>query len=87
MNPAAANIRQQLSDLVHDKYGQCDELLMESGVLDSLKAVELAIEVGTIFDIETKQLKLNDMATLTSLTQAILSIQNQKQTQRSGREI
>lgn len=75
MSDTTGHVKKQLKELVQNKYGQCDERLMESGVLDSLKAVELAIEVGTLFDIDTNELKLKDMATLTSLARAIVSRQ------------
>ena len=77
MSTDPGSIKDQLKELVQSKYGRCDEMLMESGILDSLKAVELAIEVGILFGADTNEIKLKDMATLTSLSEAIYKAQPQ----------
>ncbi len=77
MSAEIGSIKDQLKELVQSKYGRCDEMLMDSGILDSLKAVELAIEVGTLFGADTNEIKLKDMATLTTLSEAIRKAQTQ----------
>ena len=80
MSDSTEAIKAQLKELIQSKYGKCDELLMQSGIIDSLKAVELAVEVGAVFNIDINGLRLNDMATITSLANAISNCQQQNET-------
>ncbi len=68
------DIRRRVLDLVTRRYGRAQEELVKSGVVDSLTAVELAIALEQEFCLEPDSFGLSDMATLTSVSQRILSL-------------
>jgi acyl carrier protein len=70
-----ADIAARLRQLIKAKYGRVEEELMASGLIDSLRAVELALILAKEFNLEADSFALRDMKTITSLSQRIFSAQ------------
>ena len=71
MDKAIATARQRVMDILHMRYGRADEELMASGLLDSLRAVQLALELEAEFGLQPDSFALSDMKTVTAVAQRI----------------
>ncbi len=67
------DIRRQVIAVVENTYGQVEEKLIASGIVDSLRAVQLAITLEKQFQLEPDSFSLRDMQTLTSLTARVVA--------------
>lgn len=67
------DVRNQILAVVREKYGRAEEELMASGIIDSLRAVELAMALEEEFDLPADSFTLRDMMTVTSLSERILA--------------
>ncbi len=71
-----AEIRERVVALVTGFLGDCNERLMESGLLDSVSAIELGIMIENDFSLsESAGLRLADMRTVGDLCQRIRELQ------------
>ncbi|PTL78925.1 hypothetical protein DAT35_35440 [Vitiosangium sp. GDMCC 1.1324] len=73
MRTTETDIASQLRQIITARYGRAEEELMASGLIDSLRAVELALVLAKEFNLEADGFALKDMKTITSLSQRILS--------------
>lgn len=71
----AADVAARIRQFILSRYGRVDERLMASGLIDSLRAVELAIALEQEFGLPADSFVLSDMATITALSARILSVQ------------
>jgi acyl carrier protein len=67
-------VRARIEKLVRSRFGRVEEDLVRSGILDSLRTIELALALEVEFGIGLMQLTLKDIATLTTLTRRIVAI-------------
>jgi acyl carrier protein len=67
----ATDIRDRLLVIVTEQYGRAEEDLMASGLIDSLRAIDLALKLEQAFDLPANSFLLTDMRSLTTLTQRI----------------
>lgn len=72
MDDAKTKVRDRIREIVTAKYGRVEERLLASGLLDSLSAVELALELEKEFDLEADSFGLSDMVSITALSERIL---------------
>jgi acyl carrier protein len=75
MQTTVTEIASRLRQIIQARYGRAEEELMASGLIDSLRAVELALVLAKEFNLEADSFALRDMKTITSLSQRILSAQ------------
>lgn len=76
MTERAVLVRNRLFEIITKRHGRVEENLITSGILDSLRAVELAIALEQEFRLEADSFALSDMATVTALTERILKARN-----------
>jgi len=69
-----AVVRERISSIVRDRLGGVEEELVGAGLLDSLKAISLALTLEKEFGVSFEEMSVDDMVTLTSLTQKVHSI-------------
>ncbi len=69
------DVASRLRQLIKAKYGRAEEELITSGLIDSLRAVELALALEKEFGLSADSFALKDMMTITSLSQRILGAQ------------
>lgn len=69
------SIQQQITAMVLEKHGRVHEQLISSGIIDSIAAVELAIDLGNVFEVNTDSLALSDLASISGLSKRIYQIQ------------
>lgn len=67
-------IRRRVAAVVITELGRAEENLIGNGLIDSVKAVCLALSLEQEFGISFEELSLTDMATLSSLGEKIHSI-------------
>ncbi|HYO55263.1 acyl carrier protein [Archangium sp.] len=79
MQTTVTDIASRLRQLITTKYGRAEEELMTSGLIDSLRAVELALALEKEFGLAADSFALSDMKTITSLSQRIFSAQGPHQ--------
>lgn len=73
MQEEFAAVRQRITEILGKRYGRADEELMASGLIDSLRAVQLALELETTFELEPDSFALSDMKTITAVAQRIVA--------------
>jgi acyl carrier protein len=73
MDDAKTKVSDRIREIVAARYGRVEERLLASGLLDSLSAVELALELEKEFDLEADSFALSDMASITALSERILA--------------
>ena len=74
MKPQAEAIRQRIASLIERRFGRVDEELVRAGILDSLRTIELALDLEREFGIRIDQLTLQDIQTLTSLSERLVEL-------------
>lgn len=74
-SPHMTDITSRLHQIITARYGRSEEKLMASGLVDSLRAVELALTLEKEFGLPADSFALSDMATITALSQRILKAQ------------
>lgn len=60
-----------LRDLISDRFGTVQERPFDEGVLDSLNAIELGLELEDAFGIGLADISLADMQSITELAERI----------------
>jgi acyl carrier protein len=65
------SIARQLAEIIERKYGRVQEDLMASGLIDSLRAVELALSLEKEFGLQPDTFALSDLRTLSALAHRI----------------
>jgi len=69
-----AVVRERISMIVRNRLGAVEEELVGAGLLDSLKAISLALTLEKEFGVSFEEISVEDMVTLTSLTRKVHSI-------------
>jgi acyl carrier protein len=67
------DVRQRILQIVAAKYGRAEENLMASGLVDSLRAVELAMLLEKEFSLDADTFALSDMKTVSSISKRVLA--------------
>jgi acyl carrier protein len=67
------DVRQRILQIVAAKYGRAEENLMASGLVDSLRAVELAMLLEKEFALDADTFTLSDMKTVSSISKRVLA--------------
>ena len=76
----AQEVRLRVAKIIAGKYGRVEEELMASGLVDSLRAVELALALEKEFQLQPDSFALKDMRTMTSLSRRIATACHSKGT-------
>ena len=71
MNDAVVDIASRVRQVIKSRYGRVDEQLMATGIIDSLRAVDLALVLEKEFGLQADSFALSDMKTITSLSKRI----------------
>jgi acyl carrier protein len=74
----AQRIRFRVAKIIERKYGRVEEELMASGLVDSLRTVELALALEEEFQLPPDSFALKDMRTMTSLSRRIATASQSK---------
>lgn len=64
--PEAA-LRARVEEIIGRAFGRVEEQLFESGLLDSLRAIELGTLLEAEFGIPISDMSIHDLASITSL--------------------
>lgn len=67
-------IRARVEEIVRARFGRVEEELIRSGILDSLRTIELALDLEAEFGIGVMSLTIQDTATLTTLTRRLVAM-------------
>ncbi len=73
------SVKAVVSNLIKAKYGRVEEELMATGVIDSLRAVELSILLEKEFSLPRDSFMLSDMRFLSSIIKKIQDIHSELQ--------
>jgi acyl carrier protein len=65
------SLRQRVEDLVVRAFGRSEERLFDSGLLDSLRAVELGVLLEENFGIPISELSVQDLASIATIVQKL----------------
>jgi acyl carrier protein len=76
----AQRVRLRVAKIIEGKYGRVEEELMASGLVDSLRAVELALALEKEFQLPPDSFALKDMRTMTLLSRRIAITSHSKGT-------
>lgn len=69
-----SSVQTRLAELIQRRFGRCDEELVRNGVLDSLRCIQLALELESEFGVSMDELHSHDMATLTCLARRLVEL-------------
>jgi acyl carrier protein len=72
--PRLEAVRERVENLITRECGRVEENLLESGLIDSLKAIGVALTLEQEFQIPLTDLSVVDMKTVSSLTAKVHSI-------------
>lgn len=64
----------RISTIFIREFGRVEEDLVASGIVDSLKSIEVALILEEEFQVPLESLTMADMTTLESLSQKIFSV-------------
>lgn len=67
-------VRDRISTIFIREFGRVEEDLVASGIVDSLKSIEVALILEEEFQVPLESLTMADMTTLASLSQKIFSV-------------
>jgi acyl carrier protein len=73
-NDRKAEIRARVVSLVLERFGRVEEELVASGILDSLRTVELALELEREFGISLDDLNAAHTVTVTALVDRLVEL-------------
>jgi acyl carrier protein len=65
--------------LISRAFGRCEEELFASGVLDSLRAVELGVLLEQEFGLSLTDLSLQDLASVTNIVDKVSTNESVRQ--------
>lgn len=69
-----ARIRARVEGLIQKKFGRIEEELVGSGLLDSLRTIELALLLESEFSVPVESIALDDVVTVTRLVERLLEL-------------
>jgi acyl carrier protein len=72
-------VRERIAHVLISRLGGVEEELVGTGLLDSLKAISLALTLEKEFGVSLEDISVDDMVTLSSLTRKIHSLLGQPQ--------
>jgi 2-methylisocitrate lyase-like PEP mutase family enzyme/acyl carrier protein len=72
--PAIDGLRASIEELLVLRFGRVEEDLLHSGLVDSLKAIDVAVDLEAKLGVPLQSLKIHDMVTVTSLTTAVQTV-------------
>jgi acyl carrier protein len=70
----STDITQRVNEIVRARYGRTEENLMASGLVDSLRAVELAMLLEKAFGLEADTFSLSDLKTVSAITRRVRAV-------------
>ena len=68
------DVRQRINAIIERKYGRLEENLMATGLVDSLRAVELAMLIEKEFALQADTFALSDMRTTSAIAKRVLAV-------------
>jgi acyl carrier protein len=74
MKENAEHVRARVEAILLSRFGRVEEQLILSGILDSLRTIEFALELEAEFQIELHHLTVQDTSTLTGLTTRLIEL-------------
>ena len=74
MTPHEQKVRAQVEEILRTRFGRVEEQLIRSGILDSLRTIEFALDLEAAFQLQLHHLKVEDTATLTGLTRRLIEL-------------
>lgn len=74
-----ADVRARLERILMERYGRVDEELVHSGLLDSLRAIELALALEAEFQVPLEDFAGRDLGDISSLVAKIVDRLSQRQ--------
>ena len=77
---SAEDIPDRVVAIVLARLGGVEEELVAAGLLDSVKAISLALAIEEEFGLPLEDISVDDMVTLSSLTRKICSAMEQSST-------
>lgn len=77
-------IRARVERLLVSRYGNVDEELFAAGILDSLRAIEFALDLEAEFQVPMSSVTLLDMQTMTRLVDRVEECLADGNTNREG---
>jgi acyl carrier protein len=66
-------VQSRVAEIVLARLGSVEEELVATGLLDSVKAISLALALEEEFGLPLEEVSLDDMVTLSSLTRKVFS--------------
>jgi acyl carrier protein len=66
-------VQNRVTEIVLARLGSVEEELVATGLLDSVKAISLALALEEEFVLPLEEMSLDDMVTLSSLTRKVFS--------------
>jgi acyl carrier protein len=66
-------VQSRVTEIVLARLGSVEEELVATGLLDSVKAISLALALEEEFGLPLEEMSLDDMVTLSSLTRKVFS--------------
>lgn len=66
-------VQSRVAEIVLARLGSVEEELVATGLLDSVKAISLALALEEEFGLPLEEMSLDDMVTLSSLTRKVFS--------------
>jgi acyl carrier protein len=67
-------VRDRVTGVIAAEFGKLDEDLVGSGLIDSLKAIDVALLLEEKFGVSLHDISVADMRTVTSLSKKIFTI-------------
>ena len=67
------DLRERVESIIQAKFGRVEEQLFDSGLLDSLRAIELGVLLEGEFGIPITDLTVHDLATVTCIVEKLRS--------------
>lgn len=74
MTEREQKVRAQVEAILRMRFGRVEEQLIGSGMLDSLRTIEFALDLEAEFQLQLHHLKVEDTATLTGLTRRLVEL-------------
>lgn len=73
VSPGADALRERVEAIVSKAFGRVEEQLFDSGLLDSLRAIEFGMMLEAEFGVPISELCLDDLASVTSIVKKLRS--------------
>ncbi|HWM86246.1 MAG TPA: hypothetical protein VNO33_10425 [Kofleriaceae bacterium] len=69
-----SRVQARVIEMIRRRFGRCEEELVRAGILDSLRSIELALELESEFGVSMDELHSHDMATLSCLCRRLVEL-------------